>query len=127
MRMLPRIREVVFVSWMQTNGLEQIGRAFATTSAAVGHHYPPVNQPSSVSAQAEETSNGDPLKLHLELVDFDSVRAFLDFLGSFGGRLRELGLACVRLGGGDGGNRKDVIEGRCLPGLESVCLGYDGG
>ena len=110
-RMLPRIREVVFAWWMQANGLEQIGRAFATTtSTAVGYHYPPAN----------------PLKLHLELVDFDSVRAFLDFLGSFGGRLRELSLSSVSLGGGDDGNGKKDVEGRCLPGLESVCLGYDG-
>ena len=124
-RMLPRIREVVFESWLQANGLEQIGRAFVTTSAAAGYHCPPANS-SSVSARAEQTPSRSPLKLHLELVDFDSVRAFLDFLGSFGGRLRELSLVGVCLGGG-GGNGKDDIEGRCLPGLESVYLGYDGG
>ena len=126
--MLPRIREVVFGWWMHANGLEQIGRAFTTASTAAGPHYPPPNQPSSsISARAEKTPRGDPLKLHLELVHFDSVRAFLDFLGSFGGRLRELSLASVSLGDGDGGPRKDDIEGRCLPGLESVCLDYDGG
>ena len=125
-RMLPRIREVVFESWLQANGLEQIGQAFVTTSAAVGHHCPPANSSSSGSARAEQILSRSPLKLHLELVDFDSARAFLDFLGSFGGRLRELSLVGVGLGGG-GGNGKDGIEGRCLPGLESVHLGYDGG
>ena len=126
--MLPRIREVAFGLWMHVDGLEQIGQAFATASTAAGHHYPPPNQPpSSVSARAEQTLRGDPLKLHLELVDFDTVPAFLDFLGSFGGRLRELSLTSVSFGGGNGGPRKDDIEGRCLPGLERVCLSYDGG
>ena len=111
MGMLPRIREVVFGWWMQANGLEKIGRAFATT---------PINALSGTQRYA-----GDPLKLYLELVDFDTVPAFLDFLGSFGGRLRELSLASVTFGGG--GNWKDDIEGRCFPGLESVSLGYDGG
>jgi len=111
--MLPRIREVVFGWWMETNGLEKIGRAFAATS---------LNAPSGT--RVGQRYCGDPLKLHLELVDFDSIPAFLDFLGSFGGRLRELSLASVTFGGG--GNGKDDIQGRCFPGLESVSLGYDG-
>jgi hypothetical protein len=122
--MLPRIREVTFGWWMQTNGLEKIGRAFAATS------HPP-NQPSPSAStnvlpemRMEQRCTGGPLKLHLELVDFDSVCAFLDFLGSFGGRLRELSLASVSVGGD--GSGKDV-EGRSFPGLESVSLGYDGG
>ena len=110
--MLPRIREVVF-GWMQANGLEKIGRAFAATSA------------NALSGRIGRGYTGDPLKLSLELVDFDSIPAFLDFLGSFGGRLRELSLADVNFGGG--GYGKDDIEGRCFPGLESVSLGYDGG
>lgn len=110
--MLPRIREVVF-GWMQANGLEKIGRAFAATSA------------NAFSGRIGRGYTGDPLKLSLELVDFDSIPAFLDFLGSFGGRLRELSLADVNFGGG--GYGKDDIEGRCFPGLESVSLGYDGG
>ena len=120
-RMLPRIREVVFGWWMGSTGLEQIGRAFAADQ--------PVSSVSThrlSETQTERAPTGDPLKLHLELVDFDSVRAFLDLLGSFGGRLRELSLASVTIGG-DGGNGKSDIEGRCFPGLKSVCLGYDGG
>ena len=122
--MLPRIREIVFGWWMEVHGLEKIGRAFATTFC---HHNQP---PSSVSTnplsetRIEQRPGGDPLKLCLELVDFDSVRTFLDLLGSFGGRLRELSLVSVSV---QGGNGKDAIEGRCFPGLESVCLGYDGG
>lgn len=124
-RVLPRIREVFF-GWMPAKGLERIGQAFA------GHHCLPVNPPpSSVSAGSEtrtgQTVTGGSLKLHLELVDFDSVPAFLDFLGSFGGRLRELSLTSVSLGRWDGNNGKGDVEGRCLPGLESVCLGFDGG
>jgi len=46
----------------------------------------------------------------------------LDLLDSFGGRLRELSLENVSFGG----NRRDDGKGRCLPGLESVCLGYEG-
>ena len=121
-RMLPRIREVFFGFWMQATGLEQIARAFVVPSAVACHHHHPDSQPLST-----HPPTGDPLKLHLELVDFDSVNTFLDFLGSFGGRLRELSLASVTLGGGDGGNGKGGVGERCLPGLESVCLGYDGG
>lgn len=116
-RMLPRIREVVFGWWMRSTGLEQIGRAFAADQ--------PVSTHRLSETQKERATTGDPLKLHLELVDFDSARAFLDLLGSFGGRLRELSLTSVTIGG-DGGNGKSDIEGRCFPGLKSVCLGYDG-
>ena len=105
---------------MQATGLEQIARAFVVPSAVACHHHHHLD-----SQPLPPT--GDPLKLHLELVDFDSVNTFLDFLGSFGGRLRELSLASVTLGGGDDGNGKGGIGGQCLPGLESVCLGYDGG
>jgi hypothetical protein len=123
--MLPRIRDIVFGWWGQTNGLEKIGQAFATA----GHNNHPSNLPlSSVSANSEtrieQTHPGGPLRLHLELVDFASVPAFLDVLGAFGGRLKELSLTSVTFGSGQ---RKDDVEGRCLPGLESVCLGYDGG
>jgi len=111
--MLPRIREVVFGWWMQADGLERIGRAFAATSL------------NALSGRIGQRYTGDPLKLCLELVDFDSVPAFLDLLGSFGGRLRELSLTSVTFG--DGGNGKGDIEGRCFPGLECVSLGYDGG
>ncbi|KAF9646444.1 hypothetical protein BDM02DRAFT_3118676 [Thelephora ganbajun] len=130
-RMLPRIREVVFAWWMQATGLEKIGQAFADISVIAGHHTHPSNRPLSSAttstppeARVEQIPTGDPLKLHLELVDFESVHAFLDFLGSFGGRLRELSLASITLGGGRG-NGKDNVEGRYLPGLECVCLGYD--
>ena len=130
-RMLPKIREVVFGWWMQTTGLEKVARAFATTPATPGHHNHPSDQPLSLAsanappeARVEPTHASGPLKLHLDLVDFDSVHTFLDFLGSFGGRLRELSLASVTLGGG---NRKEDLKGRFLPGLERVCLGYDGG
>ena len=117
---------------MQANGLERIGQAFAAASAIAGNHCLSVDPPSSsVSANPEtrtgQTVTGGPLKLHLDLVDFDSVPAFLDFLGSFGGRLRELNLTNVSLGRWDGSNGKGGIEGRCLPGLESVGLGFDGG
>ena len=112
--MLPRIREVAFGWWAQANGLEKIGQAFAA---------PYVN--ALFGTQTGQRSAGDPLKLHLELVDFDSIPAFLDFLGSFGGRLRELSLTSVTFGGD--GTGKDGVEGRCFPGLESVSLGYDGG
>ena len=122
---LPRIREVLFGWWTETHGLEKIGRAFATSSST-GHR----NQPSSSAStsapsetRVEHRHTSDPLKLHLELVDFDSARTFLDLLGSFGGRLRELSLTSVTV---EGGNGKDATEGRCFPGLESVCLGYDG-
>ena len=111
--MLPRIREVVFGWWMQASGLEKIGQALAATSVSLS------------GTRIGQRYTGDPLKLSLELVDFDSIPAFLDFLDSFGGRLRELSLASVTFGGG--GNGKDDIEGRCFPGLESVSLGYDGG
>lgn len=100
---------------MQSTGLEQIGRAFAA------------DQPvSSVSTHKLSETQADPLKLHLELVDFDSAHAFLDVLGSFGGRLRELSLANVTIVGGDGNGKSDT-EGRRFPGLKSVCLGYEGG
>jgi hypothetical protein len=127
-RMLPRIREVFF-GWMQAKGLERIGQAFAAASATAGHHSLLVNPQSSVNSETRpgQTVAGGPLKLHLDLVDFDSVPGFLDFLGSFGGRLRELSLTNVSLGRWDGNNGKGDIEGRCLPGLESVCLGFDGG
>jgi hypothetical protein len=130
--MLPRIREVVFGWWVQWDGLEKIGRAFAAIPATTGHHDHPSSQPfSSVSTNSlsetrlEQTRTGDPLRLHLELVDFDSVRTLLDFLGSFGGRLRGLSLASATCGGV--GDWRDQVEGRCFPELESVCLGYDGG
>ena len=134
--MLPRIREAVFGWWMQVHGLERIGRAFATTTTttttSAGHHNQPSNQPRSSVPPNRLSETGieqkyisDPLKLHLDLVDFDSVRTFLDFLGSFGGRLRELSLSSVTFG--DGGSGKDAIKGLCFPGLESVCLDYGGG
>ena len=126
-RMLPRIREVFF-GWMQAKGLERIGQAFAAAPEIAGNHCLPVNPPSSsVPANSETRTGQTALKLHLDLVDFDSVPAFLDFLGSFGGRLRELGLTNVSLGRWDESKGKGGIEGRCLPGLESVCLGLDGG
>lgn len=131
--MLPRLREVVFGWWMQTIGLERLGRAFAATSATAGHHNHPSDQPlpststnASPETRAEPTHTSGPLKLHLDLVDFDSVHTFLDFLDSFGGRLRELSLSNVTLGEG-GGIGKDDIKGRFFPGIEKVCLGYDGG
>ena len=130
--MLPRIREAAFVWWTRrVDGLEQIGQAFAAPSATTGHQYHLANQSSSTytlsEARTEQTPTGDPLKLHLEFVNFDSVRVFLDFLGSFGGRLRELSLASVGLGRGGDGNGEDYVGGRCFPGLESVFLGCDGG
>jgi len=112
--MLPRIREAVFGWWMPADGLEKIGRAFAASSANT-----------LSGTRIEQRSSGDPLKLCLELVDFDSIPAFLDLLGSFGGRVRELSLTSVTFGGG--GNGKGDVERRCFPGLESVSLGYDGG
>jgi hypothetical protein len=127
LKTLPRTREVFFGWWAQANGLERIAQAFATTTTAVCHHCLPTNQPpSSGSAHSlsETRPEQSPLKLSLEFVEFDSVRAFLDLLGSFGGRLRELSVTGIGFGGSSG---KDAVEGRCLPGLERVCLGYDGG
>jgi len=127
-RMLPRIREVVFGWWMRTNELKTIGQAFADSSA--GHQDHPSSQPLSPAptntlseTRTEQTYIRDPLKLHLEFVNFDSVGTFLDLLESFGGRLRELSLASITFGR----NERGDVKGRCLPGLESVCLGYDGG
>lgn len=133
-RMLPRIHEVSFRWWDKgkATGMEQIGRAFA---AIPSNQCNPPNQPSSSASTAAfsetrvgQTPTSDPLKLHLELVGFSSVHKFLDFLGSFGSRLRELSLSQVifdRARGG--GNGKVDIQGRFLPGIECVCLGYDGG
>lgn len=127
-KMLPRIREVAFGWWNKSAGLERIGRAFATISSAnPSHHGSLPNQsfssPSTNAFPETRAHAGDPLKVHLELVDFPSALTFLDFLGSFGGRVRELSLANVVIGGDD----KDDIRGRFLPEIESVCLGYDGG
>lgn len=123
--MLPRIREVVFGWWMKVDGLEKIGRAFAAPSHTSHQSLSSVSTDALPESRIEQRYVGDPLKVHLELVDFDSVPNFLDFLGSFGGRLRELSLMTVTFRGS--GNGKVDVGGRCFPGLESVYLGYDGG
>lgn len=78
-------------------------------------------------ARVGQSPTSDPLKIHLEMVDFESIHAFLDFLGSFGGRLRELSLASVGFGRNGDSIRKDDIRGRFLPGIECLYLGHDGG
>ena len=118
---------------METGPLERIARAFAAIPAPAGNHGHPFHQPPSSAptnafseTRAAQTSTNDPLKVQLQLVDFESVPTFLDFLGAFGGRVRELSLVNVAIGGG-GGVGKDSVEHRCLPEIESVYLGYDGG
>jgi len=128
-RMLPRIREVSFGWWTASTGMEQIARAFATISTNSTHHAHLPNHPSaSMDAFAEtragQTPTNGPLKVHLELVDFGSVHTFLDFLESFGGRVRELSLLKVAFGGG-GGNEENDIWRRSFPGIQSVYLDYD--
>ena len=127
-RMLPRIREVAFGWWSRSTGMQQIGRAFAAISAVPSHHGHEClpNKPSTSTNTLPETKpTSDPLKLRLDLVDFESVHTFLDFLESFGERLRELSLK--RVGFGGGGDGRNDITGRFLPGIKSVCLNRDGG
>ena len=132
-RMLPRIREVVFGWWTKSTGLERIGRAFSTIPANSTHHGSlPDQQLSSASRNAfletrgRQTPTNDPIRVHVELVDFESVHTFLNFLGSFGGRLRELSLSSVMFGNGGGLGEGDVPS-RVFPGIESVYLDYEGG
>lgn len=132
-KILPRIREVTFGVWMQSAGMEQIGRAFAAVPVNDSHHSYPTNPPLSVAStttaisetRTSQSSGSDPLKVHLELVDFESVRTFADFLGSFGGRLRELSLSNVAFGGDGGTGKGGIDDACCLPGIECVYLGYD--
>ncbi|KAF9777428.1 hypothetical protein BJ322DRAFT_574810 [Thelephora terrestris] len=127
-RMLPRIREVAFVWWIGSTGVEEIARAFAPISHNPSHSLDQTPSSTSTSALSETrtgpASTSDPLKVHLDMVDFESVHMFLDFLESFGGRLRELSLSNVGFGGDDGKGRGD-FRGRRLPGIESVCLGFE--
>lgn len=125
-RMLPRIREVTFGWWADTTGMEQIGQAFAAIPANPGHTSQPscsVSMGAFPETQREHTATSEPLKVHLDRADFESVHAFLDFLESFGGRLRELGLSNVDFGGRGQGD----FRGRLLPGIECVCLDHAGG
>lgn len=133
-RMLPRIREVAFGWWVQKTGMEQIGQAFAAMPANPSHHGHPLSQSMSTTAVSMnappeslvgQTPTNDPLKVHLELVEFGSFHTFLDFLGSFGGRLRELSLTKVGFGRDD--ERRGDTRHRSFPGIECVYLGYDGG
>ena len=125
-RMLPRIREVIFMWWTRSADVERIARAFAPTSYNTSN---PPNQTLSPSALSEmrtgQASTNDPLKVHLDMVDFESIHTFLDFLECFGGRLRELSLSNVCFEG-NGGNGKGDFRDRCLPGIECVYLGYEG-
>ena len=131
-RMLPRIREVTFGWRIQSTGMDQIGRAFAPISQTAGGHDHSPNQPlsSALTNAFSETRAGqapanDPLKINLEQMEFESVHKFLDFLESFGGRVRELSLSGVTFGGLDDDGEGDFRD-RCLPGIESVSLGYEG-
>lgn len=130
-RMLPRIREVTFGWWTQSTGMDRIGRAFAPILQTAGDHGDSPNQPlsSALTNAFSETRVGqapanDPLKLHLEQIEFESVHKFLDLLESFGGRVRELSLSGVTFGG-PGGDREGNFRDRCLPGIECVSLGYE--